>query len=278
MKAPFLLCDPALLLPPEPQAAEIGLDFWPRLVAWSANRRVRIGPETLQLVYSAYEDLGWPTLQYPACPAALQRTAHRALAILLSRGHEADETCAVDRIPTLSPHHTRGDLVEEAIGHDAAALASPELIALATSDDFWSPPQTSVTFDPPPPDQLPLSFDPSARLQPEVDVTVSEFLVGRRVTIIGGTANDHFLADLGDVFDLVNSDVRWIASEPGKGVKLDFLEGLRPDRDVVFCVVGHIGHPESIKVEQACTRRGVPLHSVDDLRDIIERLRARYGD
>lgn len=273
-----MLCDPALLLPPPRDATTDGLDFWRRVVGWSANRRLRVGPESLALVFAAYEELGWPNTEYPACPPPLQRLAHGALSDLLGRlRRDTDPAKAVRRIPTLSPRHQGGELVEEAIGHDAAHLASPDLVAIATSAGHWVPPAEVVAFDPPPPDTLPLVFEPTDRLDVEIDIAVAAALGGRRLTIVGGVLDDRLISALCTRFDLPAERVRWFESQPGSRVNLKPLDGLQPDRDVVFCVVGHIGHPESTKVDNVCSKRGIESQHVADSRDIIGRLRDRYG-
>lgn len=147
----FLLCDPALLLPPETDDADRGLHFWLRLITWSADHRVRVGPISLDLVHASFADLGWPHYQPPGCPAALAQAARRSLNGLLARVQvppEAQPDVAV--VPALTPSHRSGELVEEAIGYDAASLCTNDLLGLATDRDHWTPSGDTVVFNPPP--------------------------------------------------------------------------------------------------------------------------------
>jgi len=270
----ILLCDPAILLPPDTSDPDRGVAFWQRLITWSADHRVRLGPTTLDLVHATFADLGWPNYDPPGCPTALKRVARRSLNGLLARVQlptDSHPTIAV--VPTLMPNHRSGDLVEEAIGHDAATLWMMGVLGIATDRSHWAPPADAVAFDPPPPDMLDLIDTPLAHLDEEIDSAVAGFLRGRRLTIVGGCPRPELSESLCARFELDAAQVHWIGSERGQRLNLDSLDGLQADRDVVVCVTGHIGHAGSRGVKARCRRREIELLCVHDQNQIADELR-----
>jgi hypothetical protein len=273
----FLLCDPALLLPPDTDDQGRGVVFWQRLITWSADHRVRLGPTTLDLVLAEFGDLGWPSFEPPACPVALKRTARKSLNNLLARVQLArDDAEPIAAIPLLTPRHRRGKLIEEAIGHDAATLYMPALLGLATDLDYWEPVADTLGFDPPPPDLLPLVTDATQVLDRERDHAVAAFLHGRRIIIVGDKPQGDLVASISRQYELDVDQIRWIASEPGKRINLDSLSSLEPDTAVVVCIKGFIGHPKSESVEAKCRARGIIARSVWDRRELADALHDAY--
>lgn len=274
----FLLCDPAILLPPDDEDPDRGLAFWERLIRWSADRRVRLGPESLDLVHATFSDLGWPDLEPPGCPKALKHSARQALNGLLGRVRSpSGSRPPISVVPRTVPRHLAGELVEEAIGHDSATLCSDGLLGIATDRVLWEPQGDSVRFDPPPPSTLPLIHEPSAELDEEMDAAVGRFLRDRRLTIVGGWQQPAVVDALCHRFKLETRQVHWIPSERGHRLNLDALDGLQKDSDIVVCITGHIGHPGSEGVKARCRKREVPLRGVQDQGRIADDLQSAYA-
>ena len=253
------------------------IEFWERLIKWSADRRVRLGVNSFDLLTTILDDLNWPLFDPPACPEALKRDAGRSLNRLLTRVRNVSTEDPDAPTPVLAPNHTDGDLVEEAIGRDAAALYDNGLIGLATSHGHWVTASRTVTFSPPPPEQLEFVCIPGALTVAQRDGLVKGYFAQRRLTIIGGRSAPGLKAALGSRFGIADARLRWVESEKGKTMSLDFLDSLRTERDIVFCVAGHIGHPETYSVKDRCNTLGVQLCLVEDQNEIIKRLESDFA-
>jgi hypothetical protein len=277
MSSTQVLCDPALLLPPSDELGEPAVEFWSRLIAWNSDRRVGLGPMTYEVVSGTYTDLDWQSFQPPMCPEALASAARRAVYGLLARLLRPSADAAVTATPSLRPRHIAGGLVEEAIALDAAMLHDAPLRAIASSHAHWAEASDTVAFNPPPPDRLPILFEPGERLAAEVDDDVSAALRGRRVTIIGGRESPLVLGDLSGRFGVSANETRWIEADGNKRMQLELLNAVRPDRDIVFCVTGYISHADSQKVIGLTQRRGVVTRCVEKRREIVGALIAAYS-
>jgi len=269
----FLLCDPALLMPP-PADAEGAVRFWTRLIEWSVDRRLRLGPAGYELVLSLLGTVGWPKREHNKYPPGLGQLAHRALSTLLQQVAVASDGLREDP-PTLSPEYLAVEPGGQAIGTDSAVLHDQGLMGVATAHDHWRQPADILHFDPPPPSSLGLVFEPHGRLQCEIEHAVYHYFESRRFTIVGGIPSAHILEDLANRFDI--KQVRWIGSERSKKLNLSALDGLQPGVDVVYCITGHIGHADSTKAKKCCKKRGVKLVEVEHGNDIVGDLSRRHG-
>lgn len=266
-----VLCDPALLMPP-PADEEGAAHFWARLIEWSADHRVRLGPASYNLVVALLGTFGWPQRDVASYPPGMAQLAYRTLATMLSQVLSAELNSPT---PTLTPRYLAHEQGEAAIGADAAALHDSPLLGLATAKEHWQEDSERVVFEPPPPHSLGLLFEPGRQLAEEIDGAVSRFLRTRRLTIVGGIQNDQIVGDLSKRF--APKEVRWLDAEPGSRLNLDGLTGLQARVDIVYCVAGHIGHDGSIKAKQCCRKRGVELRKVSKASEIAEDLRRRHG-
>jgi hypothetical protein len=266
----FVLCDPALMMPPPPDENE-GAQFWARLIEWSADHRLRLGPAGYELVVSLLGEFGWPKRDAANYPPGMAQLAHRSLAMLLKQVAAAETRHPP---PRLSPRH-QPDGGEEAIGMDAAALHESPILGLATAKEHWDSVAESVMFEPPPPESLTLLFEPGASLPDEEDLAVRRFLKDRRVTIVGGVRDEQVLNDLTTRFQ--PKEVRWFGAEPGPRLNLDGLTGLHARFDVVYCVTGHIGHEGSIKAKKCCRKRGIEMRKVSKAGEIVNDLLCHHG-
>jgi hypothetical protein len=271
--SPHILCDPSLLIPPDGDEPDISAAFWVRLIDWSRDRRLRLGPMTYDLVSAQYSERNWQAFDPPACPSELGRPGRRAIYQLLSRVLMVDEPAAVV-LPTLSPSH-QDTLVEEAIGNDCAVLNRASLVGIASEEASWSPADKVVSFDPPPPETLPLLTVPDQEVATEVDHRVADFFAGRRLTIVGGRISPQVVAVLDQRFGI--SDARWIEADGQKRLQLETLEGVRADRDIVVCVTGYIAHADSGKVQMTCRSRSVEAYLVERRREVVALIERVFG-
>jgi hypothetical protein len=275
----MLLCDPALILPPV-EHPQNGADFWTRVIEWSADTRVRLGINSFDLVSAAYEELGWPIFEPPECPQPLKRTAGQSLNRLLSRVRSPTASDAKQRpTPTVSPRHRTGELVQEAIGRDAAELwnddaddRDQDVMGLATAADHWEAQTTTITLAPPPPATLEIVLAPHVQTTAEAVNAAKEFFSGLRLTIYGGRKTEETLTVLEDRFGLSGSRLRWLEGEKGKAMKLDSLRSLRASVDIVVCVTGHIGHTEAETVRSRCKALSVAIVISERDTDIVAQL------
>lgn len=193
---------------------------------------------------------------------------------MLTRVVVADERAEA---PALSPRYQAGEEGEVAIGSDAASLhrKRDHLLALATHPDHWCEPGDTVSFEPPPPESLPLLFKPGSGLAGEVDLSVRRYLKKRRLTLVGGIRSEAALNELRERF--APAEIRWLDAEPGSRLNLDPLTGLNAGSDVVYCLTGHIGHETSIKAKQCCRSRGLELRKVAKASEVSADLCRRHG-
>jgi hypothetical protein len=274
--SPIVLCDPGLLVPPARDDVATGVVFWPRLVEWSADRRVRLGPATQQCLVTALGDIGWPDFAPPGCPTGLRGNASRALHALISRVASLEVTDK--ELPTLDPLYSGPIDAASSIGSDASALDGGGLVGLATDTAHWSSPADAVKFDPPPPDLLPFVLQPGQRLTQERDKAVATLCSERKITIVGGLFSEHVMKTLRHRFSIDGKQVKWLVAERNQDVNLDALSGVRREADIVFCITEPIGHDTWQAARRQCRRRGVELHEVRRVNEIADSLCSRYGD
>lgn len=267
----FVLCDPALLMPPP--SDELGAArFWARLVEWSSDHRVRLGPASHALVVSTLGRFGYPQRDAQKYPPGLAQLAHRTLAIMLGQALAAE---IKGPSPRLTPRYQANDEGEAAISADIAALHDSPLIGLATAREHWGAESDTIKLDPPPPASVYLLLEPEERLAVEIDQGVKLFLEKRRLTIVGGVPNEQVVEGLNRRFG--PKEIRWLGAEPGSRLNVDPLAGLQARTDVVYCVTSHIGHDGSTRAKQCCGKRGVELRKVSKASDIADDLCRRHG-
>lgn len=267
----LVLCDPALLMPPPPDE-DGAARFWTRLIEWSADHRVRLGPASYGVVVGMLGHFGYPRRDASKYPPGLAQLAHRTLAIMLGQALAAE---IKDPPPSLTPQYQANQEGEAAIGADLAALHQSALLGLATAREHWAVSSDCVQLDPPPPECVPLIFDPLAPLQEESERAVKTYFKKRRLTIVGGIPNDALIDELKGRFQ--PREIRWLGAEPGSNLNLDSLSGLQARIDVVYCITGHIGHDGSTKAKQCCSKRGIELRKVSKSSEIADDLCRRHG-
>jgi hypothetical protein len=278
VSAPFLLCDPGLLLVPDVDDGANGPLFWTRLIGWSADRRLRLGPESHALVLRHIEDHGWPRLfEPPACPNSLQRLARRGLSVLLSQVAVPSQSRQDGAPPTLRPAYVADRRAAPAIGCDAANLEDEGLIGLATSAEHWSEPANAIAVAPPPPAELFVALVPKQQLACERNAAVASHLCNKRLTIIGGLRDPALLEAWCERFQIDVDQVRWLEAEKGHRLSLEALNGLRATVDIVYCVTGRIGHAGSTSARKKCVKRGIEMRCIAQANAVADDLVDRHG-
>lgn len=273
----FLLCDPALMMPP-PEDVDGAVYFWKRLIEWSVDRRLRLGPSGHEMVVALLGTVGWPKRDVANYPPGLGQLAHRALATMLKQvAVPSEDVKPPNPPPSLMPPYRAHPMGEMAISVDAFALYRDELYGVATDIEHWGEQVNTLRFEPPPPESLEMFFKPGGRTLQEIDRSVEQYLSGRRLTIVGGIPADRILAEIENRFGIDRCDIRWIGSEPGARLNLSSLDGLRARVDVVYCITGHIGHDGSTKAKKCCRKRGIRMRKINDGNDILDDLCARHG-
>ncbi len=272
----FVLCDPALVMPP-PEDAESAVHFWRRLIEWSADHRLRLGPAGHEMVLDLLGAVGWPEREAANYPPGFGQLAYRALATMLHRVSVAEESNYEFTPPSLSPSYRAHPMGERAIGSDAVALHQSGLCGMATDTEHWEEEVNTLRFDPPPPESLELLFEPGSRTAEEADRSVAGYLADRRLTIVGGVPAEQVYVQLEHRFEVGRKSIRWIGAEPGARLNLNALDGLQARSDIVYCVTGRIGHDGSTKAKKCCRKRGLKLREVERGNDIVDDLYQRHG-
>lgn len=276
MKSSSLLCDPALLGPPPDDLAE-AVDFWTRVVEWSADRRLRLGPATYAVVLDLVGNGEWPTPGSIPYPPGLGQLASRALSTILQQVLSDGDASEPESVPAMTPSYRLDPVAANAIARDAVGLHREGVIGVATHSSYWDADAAVVTFDPPPPDHLPLISRPRQRLATERDLDVATYLAKRRITILGGEPSPHVLKKISNRFKISQREIRWVGCDSGERINLDCLDGIQAQVDVVYCVTGHISHAGSNKARKQCVKRGCQLREVEHGSDIPDDLARRHG-
>lgn len=275
MSSPFLLCDPAIVGPPPSDELQQEVEFWSQLIEWADDRRVAFGPFGLDVAHKTIGERGWPDLNDEAYPPGLGRLVNSALSRLLHRVR--DDEFQIADTPSLDPDYVADDDAGVAISWDAVGLHRRGLLGIATSGANWSRPVSSVSFDPPPPQQVDLAFQPKQEMPAEIDIAVTRYLSRRRLTIVGGIPSQHIIDQIRTRFGVSSSKIEWIGSEPGARMNLAPLEGLQAKIDVVYVVTGHIGHDGSSKARKCCRKRGMQAREIEHGNDLVIDLCQRHG-
>jgi hypothetical protein len=258
-------------MPPAKDDVDAGTRFWVRLVEWAEDKRLRLGPSGQQFLVTALAETGWPDFEPPACPAALKRSASQAMNRLIGQVVYAPDT-AMAAAPTLAPVYVRDAAAGESIALDASTLDGHGLGALATETEHWSTPATAVHFKPPPPEMLPFVHEPHGDFPGQQDLMVARNLRDRRIVVIGGIPGAALPETLRDRFAILDNQLAWIGSEKNERVNLDLLDGLRSERDLVFCIAGHVGHDTREAVQKKCRKLGVRFRYAETPNMIVELL------
>jgi hypothetical protein len=276
MRDPFLLCDPGLLLPPCGESVEHHQEFWRRLLAWSADRRLRLGLQGRAAVLDYLRTNGWPDFSPPHCPDSIARDARRAVnEMLASVAHDPPNKAS--EVPELNPTYTKDADCGVALAIDIAEQHDKALVATASEEEHWDRSSDAVALDPPPPEMVPLNFAPNLITAAERDLKVAKKLAEMRIRIIGGLRKPAVETALEERFSLEGSKIEWIESEEDSEPQVERLGGIRPERDIVVCVTRFIGHAGSEKVREVSTRRGIEPLMIERRSAIADALQARYG-
>ena len=277
MRDAFLLCDPGLLLPPYGESVERHQEFWRRLLDWSADRRLRLGLQSREAVFHHLDLNGWPDYNPPHCPATLKRDALRAVNRLLAAVASEPPSEAAE-VPGLDPAYVKDEEGGMALALDLAEQHDEALLAAASHEEHWERISPTVALDPPPPERVPLAFEPGFETEAERIKHAADALEEKRVMIIGGKQKSAVAEELGKRFSLPASKIVWIEAEQGTQPDLYKLSGLRAERDVVVCITGKIGHAGSDKVRALSAAGGIQPLLVERASEILAAIQQRYGD
>lgn len=278
MPEPFLLCDPGLLVPPTDDADVADFQgFWVRMVAWSTDRRVRLGQFGRDVIL---EQLGesWPAVTPPQCPQALVRDARLAIGRLLAAVAPLPQEGAIEgNVDCFSPAYVHNDELADSMALDVAQQHDCGLVGAATVPQHWAEDVRVVRAEPGPPDAMHLVVEPHLEVPGEVDHRVRRALRKRRVTVVGGRRRPALLRELADLFAVPGESVRWIEAESGREPNLGPLAGMQPEIEVLFCITGAIGHAASDRALSHAQSKGVRAVRVERPNLIVDELRRLFG-
>lgn len=272
MSSATLLCDPGLVIIPNPDASiEERRNHWFRLVEWLADPRLGLGAHSYLLVLDLLERHGWPDLQPPGCPEQLRSPVNEALGRLLTRVIGDISSARTDlkfRLDYLLPAE-----FESAYASDVALTSGGVSVGAASARTHWGEEPPCAGVLPPPPDRFPLHFRACEQTEIEQLQRLRSSLSGKRITVVGGKASEASVQLIGDELGSC-VDVRWLKTEKKARANFDALEDLSSDRDLVVCVTGKIGHAEWKKAERMADAGKVPFLEIEKPSQAIEALRA----
>lgn len=276
MRDPFLLCDPGLLLPPSGESVERHQEFWRRLLDWSADRRLRLGLQGREAVLHYLAIHGWPDYSPPHCPASLKRDALLAVNRMLAAVAQDPPNKAAE-VPGIDPTYVKDEDCGMALALDLAEQYDESLLAAASQEDHWEHVSSTVSLNPPPPEEVALAFEPEVEIEAERIKRAADALERKRLTIIGGKRKTAVEGKLVERFSLDARQIVWVEAERGTQPDLYKLSGVRVERDVVICITGRIGHAGSDKVRELTAAGGIEPVLIEKVSEIIAAVQARYG-
>ncbi len=277
MRAPFLLCDPGLLLPPAGESVERHQEFWRRLLDWSADRRLRLGLQSREAVLHYLNVHGWPDYSPPHCPASLKRDALLAVNRMLAAvAHDPPNEAA--EVPEMNPKYVKDEDCGMALALDLVEQYDEALLAAASNEEHWERTSRAVSLDPPPPEEVALAFKPEVETEAERTKRAADALGEKRLTIIGGKRKPAVEDGLVERFSLDSRQIVWVEAEHGTQPDLYKLSGVRAERDVVICITGKIGHAGRNKVRELAAAGGIEPLLIERASEIVAAIQVRYGD
>lgn len=242
-----------------------------RLLAWTADKRVRLGARAWNRLAEDYAN------DALAAPTSLMKIAHQGVGTLLSRtpiehdvsGSKAGTSPAYCGLPP-----SLALLVDDLAG----ASAADDTIVLGTGRELWDSELTTVSCVPPPPAELVVHLQPNLPTPEERKQKLAQYFEGRRVLIVGGQVETNVVLAMAAELGIPAEKVEWIPSEKNKRARnLKATIGGLPPKAIVVCIVGKVGHDVSGDVEKYSSRDGITLraprfasHVVDDLRKLAE--------
>lgn len=250
--------------------------FWEQLVAWSADRRVLLGIQGRRALWERLNEMGWPDYMPPECPSALSRAARRAFTNFLTEVADKPSLSPLD-IPMLNPEYILDEELGTAVALDFAEHGDDYLIGAATRHSHWRSQSETIRVEPPPPEAVKVVIGPGEEVQGEANLRVARDLASKRLTIVGGKLSETVIAKICGEFRLRHEQIRWLEAEQNKSPNLDVLHGIRVEKDVVICITGAIGHPESDTVLRRSRRGGIEPVLIERRSEIPAALRRRYG-
>lgn len=181
------------------------------------------------------------------------------------------------RPAAFDPEYVRDPLLGTALAGDVQGTVSEPLLGAATHTSHWAKATDVASLVPGPPETIELLHEPRQECLGEIDLNVASRLVGYRITIVGGLDHAPTRDALSRAFSFDADQIRWIEAERDSEPNLSRLEGVRPDKDVVVCVTGLMGHAGSLKAGKIASARGVVGIKVEKRSEIITKLRDLFG-
>lgn len=265
-----VLLDPGLVLPQKDPNPQFLATFWLRFSEWIGDDRSCLGARSYSRLSSMYGELENP--EY--VPAPLRRTVHSAIGKILSKPplqHDVTDGAAKLTADYLY-HHTQQTLVDDLVGSSLY-----ETVVLGSHQSFWDSTPTTVGCIPAPPEAVIVHFEPGLPTADERLEAMRRWFSGRKVVIVGGQVDRHIQQALITDVGLDRTKLVWIPSEYNKKAANipSVIAGLDPDRSIVICITGKVGHATSGSVEVACKKVGIKYNFVEhasSINDLLERL------
>jgi len=246
-------------------------------VAWSADRRVKLGIEGRTAVLRVIGQ-EWPNADPPLCPRPLCRDARKAIGVLLATVVSPETYQRPDVASSFDPDYSRGEALGKSLADDVCGDTSGRLVGAASTPSHWARAADVVTIEPGPPTLLELLHDPSARCAREIDVAVARWMEGRRLTIVGGIRSTEIETKLTTQFEMNRDQIRWIEAEKDSEPEVDRLKGAKAEVEIVLCITGAIGHAGSTKTLKIARSRGVRVACLEAISRIPDALRDLFGE
>jgi len=266
-----VLLDPQVLLPP-PSISSVDqlLEHWEQVVDWSSDRRIVIGGQSYDLVL-----MGMESYDYPNNNPVLEGIPNAdiflgALNRLLGRvrpGESAGSPKAFE------PEYAGDEICGIALAMDVSCF--PDSYAIASCLDCWGELENdTIRVTPSPPRELEVFFEPNKELRTERSLRIKKYYSDKRIHIVGGAEDTGIKNQIINQLGVLEKNISWDGSElkqRPRDIEKRWHE-LRPERDIVVCLTGRIGHATSIVAEVAAKKQNVVYLEARKSSNIIDAL------
>ena len=275
------ILDPRLLMHTQCAESSVATDqeFVDRLADWFESARdYTLGPAGASFLVERFAEFGYPdnvieyNTQYSRglISGNITRLLTQAFNVLGGPDLESEAVAT-------SPEYTAQNALRAAMLGDLGYMIRNSLDVLATSDDHWdgSPAEISLgNFGAVHGITTPEDWAPS-----EWRIFGSRFFADRKLTIVGGSRDENFVARLYE-HGVEPRSITWVETSKNvsPAIVKQKLSGVTSGKDVVACWTGRTGHAESNQVSQMCQSRGVEPLLAEHLEEILLALRRLFRD
>lgn len=275
-----LLLDPHIIVIADEQYENRPMEskhsYWDRIIRWSTDNRVRLGPESHALISGHFSEFGYPANEIDPALPHIARECSTAVNRLLSRVMEPN----IDsREIFFTPKYLGSANSELALKFDLTSFHAGVIAGIASVESHWdvlANENCTLRLTPPPPSELELCFCPGAFLQSEQSEKLRNILSKKILTIVGGKRNNNVINEIFTKYRIPKKNIHWIESEkakPPRNIDGKWSQS-DPEKHIILCVTGRIGHAGFYALKSEADKNDIPFIYEESQSRIVDRVGA----